>query len=106
MRNKIKKIQSRIDQDPKLKKAVTSIKPEKSVWGILGVFAFFFLPELITYIWQEPLVSWAHQHSITEPLESLRLLYGQLEEMFAGGVSWVNIGIGILLLIWLWRSEK
>ncbi len=106
MRNKIKKIQERIDQDPKLKKAVTSIKPKKTIWGILGVIVFFFLPELITYIWQEPLISWAHQHSMTEPFEGLRLLYAQLEKMFADGVSWVNIGIGILLLVWLWRSEK
>ncbi len=104
MREKIKKIQTHIDNDPKLKKAVSQIKPKKSVWGIAGVILFFFVPELVTYIWQDQLVAWAHLHSITEPMEIQRLIYGQLEEMFASGVSWLNLTIGTLLLIWVLRT--
>ena len=105
MRNKIKHIQNKIDQDPKLQKAVASIKPKKTVWGILGIILFFFLPELITYIWQDELVNWSHLHSITEPLEMQRWVYSELEEMFAAGVSWLNLAIGSLLLLWVVKSK-
>ena len=105
MKEKFKKIQTKIDNDPKLKEAVERIKPQKNIWGILGIVAFFFLPELITYIWQDELIDWAHLHSITEPLEMQRWLYKQLEEMFRSGVSYVNITLGTLLLIWVLRSK-
>ncbi|SFV60724.1 hypothetical protein MNB_SV-3-1024 [hydrothermal vent metagenome] len=105
MKEKLKKIQTKIDNDPKLKEAVERIKPQKNIWGILGIVIFFFVPELITYIWQNELISWAHLHSLTEPLQMQRWLYGQLEKMFISGVSYVNIVIGILLLFWVWRSK-
>jgi len=105
VRNKIKNIQTRIDHDPRLQKAVTSIKPKKTVWGILGIILFFFLPELITYLWQDELVSWAHEHTITEPLEMQRMLYAQLEDMFRSGVSWFNLVLGSLLLLWVLKSK-
>lgn len=105
MKEKIKEIQARIDSDPKLKEAVEKIKPKKSIWGILGIVMFFFVPELVTYIWQDELISWSHLHSVTEPLEMQRWLYTQLEEMFASGVSWFNIGLGVLLLVWVGKSK-
>lgn len=105
MREKIKEIQKRINNDPKLKEAVKNIKPKRNIWGILGIVLFFFLPELLTYIWQEELISWAHEHMLTEPLEIQRWLYGKLEEMFIAGVSWLNITLGVLFLLWMWRSK-
>ena len=105
MKGKIKEIKAHIDNDPKLIDAVENIKPKKSILGILGILVFFFLPELVTYIWQDELISWAHVHSITEPLEIQRWLYTQLEEMFASGVSWFNIGLGVLFLVWVGKSK-
>jgi len=105
VREKIKKIQSRIDQDPKLQKALSSIKPKKSLWGILGVIGFFFLPELLTYIWQEELIEWSHGHTLTEPSQIMRTLFAQLEAMFRSGVSWVNLIFGTLLLFWVLKSK-
>ena len=105
MKEKIKELQHRIEKDPKLKEAVGRIKPKKTPWGIMGIILFFFVPELITYIWQDELIYWAHTHSITEPLSMQRWLYGELEEMFISGVSWFNIALGSVLLIWVWRSK-
>ena len=105
MRDKIKNIQNRIDENPKLKEAVSSIKPERNFWGIFGVIFFFFVPELVTYLWQNELVAWSHLHSITEPLEMQRWIFTQLEEMFASGVSWFNIIFGSLLLLWMFKSK-
>jgi hypothetical protein len=100
MREKIKRAHHQFKEDPKLQEAASRIRPEWSLWGIGGVVLFFFLPELITAIWQEPLIHWTHQHAITEPLAPLRQLYSMLEEMFRDGVSWFNIGMGVLLLGW------
>jgi 2-hydroxy-3-keto-5-methylthiopentenyl-1-phosphate phosphatase len=105
MKEKLKKIQTKIESDPKLKEAVERIKPQKNIWGILGIITFFFLPELITYIWKDELIAWAHAHSITEALEMQRWLYKQLEEMFASGVSYLNLTLGALLLFWVVRSK-
>ena len=105
MKEKIKAIQKKIEQDPKFKQMSESVKPKKGIWGIVGIVFFFFLPEAITYIWQNELIDWAHLHSLTEPLEMQRWLYAELEEMFASGVSWFNLLIGSLLLLWVLKSK-
>jgi hypothetical protein len=105
MKEKLRKFNERVENDLKLKKAVDSIRPKRTFWGVAGIVAFFFLPELITFIWQPELIDWAHHHAITEPLAMQRMLYNQLEKMFADGVSWANIGIGVLLLVWVWRAK-
>ena len=92
-----------MEHDPKFKEAVTRIKPQKNFWGIAGIILFFFVPELVVYIWQSELVSWAHLHSITEPIASQRWIFEKLEEMFASGVSWVNLTLGSLFLWWVFK---
>jgi len=105
MKEKIKTIQKKIETDPKFKQLSDSVKPQKGLWGILGIVLFFFLPEAIIYIWQDELVNWAHSHTVTEPLAMQRWLYGELEGMFSSGVSWLNLAIGSLLLLWVFRSK-
>ncbi len=105
MKARIEAVKHRIENDPKMQEAIGRIKPKRTFWGIAGIVLFFFVPEFVTYIWQPELVAWAHLHSITEPLALQRTLYTQLEKMFADGVSWLNIGIGVLLLVWVWRSK-
>jgi hypothetical protein len=101
MKNKIKEIQNRIEHDPKLKEAVVRMKPQKNFWGLAGIVLFFFIPELVVYLWQDELISWAHTHSLTEPLALQRWLFGELEEMFKAGVSWFNLMLGTLFLFWV-----
>jgi len=100
MKNKLKNIQNHIAHNPKLKEALSRMKPQKNFWGIAGIVLFFFLPELLTYMWQDELISWSHTHSITEPIEIQRWIYTQLEEMFRAGVSGFNLLLGSLLLWW------
>ncbi len=105
MREKIKEIQTRLEHDPKFQEAVEKIRPEWSFWGIMSIGLFFFLPELITAIWQPELVAWAHLHAITESVEIVRKMYAMLEEMFADGVSWINVGLGVLFLWWGFKAR-
>ncbi len=106
MREKIKEIQTRLEHDPKFQEAVEKIRPEWSFWGIVSIGLFFFLPELITAIWQSELIDWAHLHAITEPVEVVRKMYAMLEEMFCDGVSWLNVGLGVLFLWWAAKARK
>ena len=105
MKEKIKAVKQKIEQDPKFQEASRSLKPKKNIWGVLGIVLFFFVPELVTYIWQDELISWAHLHSITEPFKMQRWLFAELENMFRDGVSWLNLTIGSLLLLWLVKSK-
>lgn len=105
MKERIKKIQERMEYDHKFREAITRVKPKRNFWGIAGIIIFFFLPEWVVSIWQDELISWAHLHAFTEPLELQRWLYGELEEMFMAGVSWVNLTIGTLLLFWIIGSK-
>jgi len=105
MKEKIKAVKEKLEQDPKFQEAAQSLKPKKTVWGVLGIVVFFFVPELITYIWQDELISWAHLHSVTEPLEMQRWLFGMMESTFRDGVSWFNLLFGSLLLLWLVKSK-
>jgi hypothetical protein len=98
MREKIKTIHRRLEHDPKFQEAVDKLRPEWSFWGIMSVALFFFVPEIVTAIWQEPLIDWAHLHSITEPVTVMRKMYAMLEEMFRDGVSWFIIWLVILFL--------
>jgi len=106
MREKIETIKTRLEHDPKFQDAVNKIRPEWSFWGIISIALFFFVPEIITAIWQEPLIHWAHLHAITEPVEVVRKMYSMLEEMFRDGVSWVNIGLGVLFLWWGFSTRR
>ena len=103
MREKIRVIQYQLAQDPKLQEAVMRIKPQKSFWGIGGIVLFFFVPELVTYLWQPELVEWTHLQTLTDPSSSQRWLFGELEAMFRAGVSWFNLLLGGVLLWWAWR---
>jgi len=51
MQTKIKLKTRKLIQSPAAKKALTSLKPERSLWGFAGVILFFIVPEIIAFIW-------------------------------------------------------
>ena len=101
MKDKIKNIRRRAKQNPALQKSVESLKPNLSIWGLLGVLGFFILPEVIGFIWGVEIATWAHAQTLSEPSSVGRTLYWVLEKIFEDGGSYVNLGIGVLLLLWL-----
>jgi hypothetical protein len=107
MKERMKAAAKRAAQNPVLQKSARSIKPEASIWGALGVILFFIVPEIIGFVWGEEITAWAHRMSITQPDEMERKLYWVMEKLFEDGGSWVNLGIGLLLLFWLfWEWRK
>lgn len=77
------------------------MKPEKNLWGIGGVILFFIVPEIIAYIWGVDIVGYA-QNELLQPQNFLEEKYFELLLMlFEEGVSYLNLVIGIALLVWL-----
>jgi hypothetical protein len=106
VKKRIKAAAERAAKNPALRKSAQSIKPSKSIWGVLGVILFFFVPEIIGFIWGEEITTWAHAQTLSEPTETGRRLYWVLEKLFEDGGSWINLSIGVLLLVWLFWDWK
>lgn len=96
MKQKIK----HIAQNPATQKALLSLKPEKSMWGFLGIILFFIVPEIIAFIWGGEITLYASSHipHATSLLEEK--YYDLLVMLFEDGGSWVNLAFGVGLLIW------
>jgi hypothetical protein len=101
MKQKIKDKAQQIAQSPKTKEVVSSVKPEKSVWGFLGVVVFFILPEIVAFIWGADITAYAKEQLPLAASFIERQYFELLVMLFEEGGSWVNLGIGIALLIWL-----
>jgi hypothetical protein len=101
MRDKIKAKAIEIAKNPHTQKALLSMKPEKNIWGISGVILFFIAPETIAYIWGVDIVQYAKIELLT-PRDFLETNYYELLVMFfEEGMSYLNLAIGIALLVWL-----
>lgn len=98
--NKLKAKVRKIAQHPATKKALISLKPEKSVWGFLGIVLFLIVPEIIAFIWGVEITAFAKAQLLLNPSMFEKQYYDVLVMLFENGGSWFNLGIGAALLIW------
>lgn len=101
MKQRLKEKARRIAQNPATKKAIVSIKPQKTIWGFLGVVLFFILPEVIAFFYGSDITTYANTQLLQANSTQMQYYYELLVMMFEDGVSWLNLGIGFGLLIWL-----
>lgn len=101
MRNKIKAKAQAIAQNPNTQKALQSMKPEKNLWGIGGVILFFIVPEIISYMWGVDIMAYAKNELLISHDFLEQKYYELLIMLFEDGVSYLNLAIGIALLVWL-----
>jgi hypothetical protein len=87
-------------QNPKTKQALQSMKPEKSVWGFLGIVFFLIAPEIIAFIYGTPITAYAKEALNHAPVWYEKYYFDFLVMMFGEGGSWFNLAIGAALLIW------
>lgn len=97
MREKLQKIA----RHPATKKALMDMKPEKSLWGILGVLLFFIAPEIVAYFYAIDIVQYAQNGLSLHPTTIEHYNYELLIYLFQDGISWFNLGFGVILLVWL-----
>ncbi|HEX5670526.1 MAG TPA: hypothetical protein VFX66_03235 [Sulfuricurvum sp.] len=100
MRHKIKTKAQQIARHPTTQKVLTAMKPEKSVWGFLGIVLFLIVPEIIAFIWGTEITAFAKAQLLLAPSMFEKQYYNLLLMLFEDGGSWFNLGIGIALLIW------
>lgn len=66
MKQKLHAKARQIAQSPATKKALISMKPEKSVWGFLGIVLFLIVPEIIAFIWGAEITAYAKEALLHE----------------------------------------
>lgn len=98
--NKLKAKIRKIAQHPATKKTLTSLKPEKSVWGFLGIVLFLIVPEIIAFIWGTEITAFAKAQTLLTSSFFEKRYYDVLLMLFEEGGSWLNLAIGAALLIW------
>ncbi len=101
MKQKLQAKAKKIAQNPATKKALISMKPQKTIWGFLGVVLFFILPEIIAFFYAADITSYANAQLLQPNTVEMHYYYKLLVMMFEDGVSWLNLIIGFGLLIWL-----
>ncbi len=101
MKHKVKQKIVQVAQDPKVKKALLSLKPERNIAGILGVVVFFILPELIAYVWGVDITLYAKEKQALASSSLEGYSYDLLVMLFEDGISWFNLTLGLGLLVWL-----
>lgn len=101
MKHKMKQKIVQVAQDPKVKKALLSLKPEKNIAGILGVVVFFILPELLAYVWGVDITLYAKEKQALASSSLTGYSYDLLIMLFEDGISWFNLILGFVLLGWL-----
>lgn len=101
MKTKIKQKTQKLIQNPATKKALLSLKPERSLWGVAGVVLFFIVPEIIAFIWGDEITRFAKEALLVHPSGIKHYWYEFLVMLFESGGSWINLLLGIVLLVWL-----
>ncbi len=100
MKEKLRQKVQDIAKNPKVKEAVVSMKPDRNIWGFLGVVVFFILPEIVAFIWGAEITLYANK-----ALESVTgwssYYYEGLVMLFGEGGSWFNLLLGMVFLVWL-----
>ncbi len=99
MKQRIEKVKQ-VAASPETKAALHSMKPKKNIWGFLGVVVFFIVPEVVAYVWGAEITHYATAMLALEP-GVLHYYYDALIYTFKDGISWLNLSLGIALLIWL-----
>lgn len=101
MRKKLQEKAKRITQNPVTKQALISMKPQKSIWGFLGVILFFILPEIVAFFYASDITAFASAQLLQPNTIEMEYYYKLLIMTFEDGVSLLNLIIGFALLVWL-----
>jgi len=101
MKDEIKAKAMQMAKHPATKQMLSSLKSAKTLWGALGVILFFILPEIIAFIWGTDITHFAHMQMELSHTGLEQTLNEMLVMLFQNGGSWLNLGIGLALLVWL-----
>ncbi len=97
---------NRIRNNPKFKQEIDKLKPKRNIWGLLGVILFFFLPELLNILYYKEINIWIYNYALNAPNQQMAdLLIWLGKKSFDGELSYINIALGVIFLIWLFKKD-
>lgn len=101
MKQKLKTKARTIATHPATRRSLLAMKPDKTLWGFLGVTLFFIVPEIAAFVWGAEITSYAQAQLPHAGSSVEAYCYEGLIMLFEEGGSWINLAIGFALLVWL-----
>ena len=89
----------------KLEEAKKRIKPQATLWALGGIVFFFFVPEIIVYLWGDELKNYFLQIASLESNPIIKQLYEKVAKMLSQN-SILNIAIGFGFVYWWYHERK
>ena len=106
MKQKLNNIKTNLKNNPEFQEKLQEMKPSRSIWGVLGVVLIFFVPEIMSYFYSVEINHWVTELAQTAPSQEIAsLLEWSSEKLFNGEVSWLNIGLGVAFMVWLFWDD-
>ena len=106
MKRRLREAQRRVDANPVLRSTLRSLRPSVTLWGAVGIVLFLILPEIVGFVWGVRIATWAHARMLDEASVAGRKLFWLLEWTFKDGGSWLNLWVGVAMLLWWVRIRK
>ncbi len=89
----------------KLEEAKQKIKPQTSIWALIGIIFFFFAPEIVAYFWGAELKNYFLHIASMQDSFFIRKLYEKTANMISEN-SILNITIGLGFVYWWYYERK
>lgn len=101
----MKETLNKLGKNPKLQEGLSRLKPERSVWGVVGVVFFFFVPEVLNYFYSNEINDHIAKLIENSPDKTLgSLLTWSSKGLFTGEIGWFNLLLGVLFLAWIFKK--
>ncbi len=103
----MKKRFDRLKNDPRFQHELKKLKPKRNIWGFLGIVLFFFVPEILNDFYSKEINSWIYNFALDAPnrwMSDSLIWLGK--KAFDGKVSFLNIALGVIFLIWLFKKDS
>ncbi len=100
MKQKLENLKNNQELQSRLKE----MKPKKTIWGFLAIVLFIFLPEFLNVFYYQEINEWFLKFfNSYYPPEVVNKMVWLTGKIFDGNLSFLNIGLGIGLLWWMYK---
>jgi hypothetical protein len=93
----------RVNQD-KLDELKSKLKPEATIWALVGILFFFFVPEILAYLYPEEIKTYfTNLSKLYENPLMKKLCLEMADELSQNSIVNIMIGFGF---VWWWGYER
>jgi len=86
------------------KRLYEALKPSRSYWALVGIVLFFLLPEIVAIFWGDKIKLFFARLAMASDDLYLQKIYHLLEDF--GEVSYINIFLGVIFIIWFFYERS